>query len=237
MDIMEIIADSLLYPFENLKALMTYVILGFILGIVIAITGVGTISGIDKSSYITLIIALIGLFISILISFLINGYGLDIIKLGITRSNASPEIDLQRQVINGVKSFILSIVYYIVPIIIMLVLSLIFKKWILYIVGFILLVLFSLAATMGQCRLAKTEDLSYSLNISSAIDDIFNIGLIKVLLTIIIIMIVLIVITVIFNFIFNIIFNQIIASAILGIIEVYLTFFSNRAMGLLYSEI
>jgi hypothetical protein len=29
---------------------MTYVILGFILGIVIAITGVGTITGIDKSS-------------------------------------------------------------------------------------------------------------------------------------------------------------------------------------------
>ncbi|MDO5826626.1 MAG: DUF4013 domain-containing protein, partial [Methanosphaera sp.] len=153
MDITDIISDSITYPMENIKSLMIYLLLGLILGIVVGITGVGTVFSAEKGSFISFFIALIGVIIAILISFLIQGYGLDIVKLGIKRSNASPEVDFQRQVINGVKSFVVSIVYFIVPLIVMLILSLIFRDWILYIVGFILAVIFYLALAMGQCRL------------------------------------------------------------------------------------
>lgn len=167
---------------------------------------------------------------------MINGYGLDIIKLGIRRSNASPEIDFQKQVINGVKAVIVSIVYMIIPLVIIVILSLIFRDWIIYILGFILFV-FYFALAMGQCRLAKTEDLSNALDVKSAIDDLFNIGVIKVILTLVAIILIITIITGIFEFIFNGIFGEVIASSLVGIINVYLTFFSNRAMGLLYSEI
>lgn len=168
---------------------------------------------------------------------MINGYGLGIIKLGIRRSNASPEIDFQKQVINGVKAVIVSIVYMIIPLVIIVILSLIFRDWIIYILGFILFVIFYFALAMGQCRLAKTEDLSNALDVKSAIDDLFNIGVIKVILTLIAVILIITIITGIFEFIFNGIFGEVIASSLVGIINVYLTFFSNRAMGLLYSEI
>ncbi|AWX31946.1 DUF4013 domain-containing protein [Methanosphaera sp. BMS] len=237
MEIMDIIVDSISYPADNLKSLFIYLILGLILGLVIGVTGVETALMTGEGSFFAFLLAIIGVIISILISFLLEGYGLDIIKSGIRRSTASPEVDFQRQSINGVKSVIVSIVYFIVPVIIILLLSMVFKNWIVYIVGFILILIFSLAYTMGICRLAKTEDLSVALDIKAAIDDIFNIGFVKVILTLIAVLLVILIITGIFGAITGAIFNKTIASVIMGIIDAYLLFFSNRAMGLLYSEI
>lgn len=237
MEIMDIITNAITYPAENIKALMIYLILGLILGLVLGITGVRTAFATQNGSFFAFLLAIIGIIIAIIISFMINGYGLDIIKLGIRRSNASPEIDFQRQVINGVKAVIVSIVYMIIPLVIIVILSLIFRDWIIYILGFILFAIFYFALAMGQCRLAKTEDLSNALDVKSAIDDLFNIGVIKVIITLIAVILIITIITGIFEFIFNGIFGEVIASTLIGIINVYLTFFSNRAMGLLYSEI
>ena len=237
MEIMDIIIDSISYPAENLKSLVIYLILGLVLGLVIGVTGVETALMTGEGSFFAFLLAVIGVIISILIAFLLEGYGLDIIKSGIRRSTASPEVDFQRQSINGVKSVIVSIVYFIIPIIIIILLNIIFKNWIVYIVAFILILIFSLAYTMGICRLAKTEDLSVALDIKAAIDDIFNIGFVKVVLTIVAAIFVMLIITGIFGAITGAIFNKTISSAIMGIINGYLLFFYNRAIGLLYSEI
>ncbi|MBO7718574.1 MAG: DUF4013 domain-containing protein [Methanosphaera sp.] len=237
MDIMDIITNAISYPIENLKALLIYLVLGLVLGLVMGITGVGTVLSSETSTLMAFIVAVIGVIIAILISFLIQGYGLDIIKLGIRRSNASPEIDFQRQVTNGVKLFVVSVVYLIIPVVITALLSLIFRDWIISIIGVILFVLFYFALAMGQCRLAKSEDLSIALDVQSAIDDLFNIGVLKVIITVILVMLIMLIINTIFGLIFEVIFNEAIVSALMGVINVYLTFFSYRAMGLLYSEI
>lgn len=237
MEIMEIIINSISYPAQHLKSLVIYFALGLIGGIIIGLSGARTAFAAGHGSFFTFFVAIIGLIIAVIIGFVIEGYGLDIIKFGIRRLNASPEVEFERQSINGIKSLVVFIVYYIIPIIIMFLLSFIFRDWILFILGFVLFIIFSLAFAMGQCRLAKTDDLSNALDISAAIDDIFNIGIAKVILTIIAISIVILVITGIFSAITNFIFGTAVASAIMGIIDAYVLFFANRALGLLYSEI
>ena len=89
---------------------------------------------------------------------------------------------------------------------------------------------------MGSCRLAKTEDIGYALNITEAIEDLQKIGITKVILTVVVIAVISFVITFIVSLIFGAISKDL-ASIVTTLVSVYLMFFGNRATGLLYSEI
>lgn len=236
MEIGEIFSDALVYPFQNLKAFVIYLILGIILGIAIA----GTIAGISAGASAENVIAIIGsgiigIIVALLIGFLIYGYELDIVRYGIERINDAPDIDFVRQFINGVKVFVVTIVYFIVPIIIAAILAVIFQHWLSAILTFILFIVFALAAFMGNCRLAKTQDLGYALSIGEAIGDISRVGIGKLIVVIILIFLVYFIIQLIGGGISQL--NQIVGGIFSGVFGVYLTFFSARAMGLLYSDV
>ncbi|WP_296874769.1 DUF4013 domain-containing protein [uncultured Methanobrevibacter sp.] len=236
MELGEIITDALSYPLQNIKALVIYVILGIILGIAVAGTLAGVMVGAAARNAFALVgSGIIGLVIALVISFVITGYQLDITKYGIDRRNDAPGIDFVRQFVNGVKYLVVNVVYLIVPIVISAILSVIFQHWIVMVVSFILGIVFSLALMMGQCRLAKTEDLGFALAIGDAIGDISRIGLAKVLAFIILIA----VIAFILFFIAGIIvqWNATVGGIIFGILAVYLVFFNGRATGLLYSDV
>ena len=236
MELGEIITDALSYPLQNIKALVIYVILGIILGIAFAGTLAGVIAGdVAKNIFALVGFGIIGLVIVLVISFVITGYQLDITKYGIDRRNDAPGIDFVRQFVNGVKYLVVTVVYLIVPIVISAILSVIFQNWIVMVVSFILGIIFSLALMMGQCRLAKTEDLGFALAIGDAIGDISRIGLVKVLAFVILIS----VIAFILFFIAGIIvqWNATVGGIIFGILAVYLVFFNGRATGLLYSDV
>lgn len=236
MELGEIITDALSYPFQNIKALVIYVILGIILGIAIAGTFAGVVAGVAAKNPFALIgSGIIGIIIAMIIEFVITGYQLDITKYGIDRRNDAPGIDIVRQFINGVKYLVVNIVYLIVPIIISAILAVIFQHWIVTIVSAILTIVFALALMMGQCRLAKTEDLGYALAIGDAIGDISRIGIVKVLLFIILVAIISFILLFIGSLISQ--WNATAGGIILGILGVYLVFFTGRATGLLYSNV
>lgn len=236
MELGEIITDALSYPFQNIKALVIYVILGIILGIAIAGTFAGVVAGVAVKNPFALIgSGIIGIIIAMIIEFVITGYQLDITKYGIDRRNDAPGIDIVRQFINGVKYLVVNIVYLIVPIIISAILAVIFQHWIVTIVSAILTIVFALALMMGQCRLAKTEDLGYALAIGDAIGDISRIGIVKVLLFIILVAIISFILLFIGSLISQ--WNATAGGIILGILGVYLVFFTGRATGLLYSNV
>ena len=97
MELGEIFGDALVYPFQNIKALIVYIILGIILGIAIA----GTVGAIAVGSAYDNVLAIIGsgiigIIIALVISFVISGYQLDIVKYGIDRDNGAPGIDIAR---------------------------------------------------------------------------------------------------------------------------------------------
>ena len=236
MELGEIITDALSYPFQNIKALLIYVILGIILGIAVGGTVLGIAAGAATKNVLAVLgSGTIGIIIALIIGLFITGYQLDIIKYGIERSNAGPEIDFVRQFINGVKYLVINIVYMIIPIIISAILAVIFQHWLSGLISMILSIIFGLALMMGQCRLAKTEDLGYALSIGEAVGDISRVGIVKLIAFIIIIVIIAVVLTVIIGFIAR--WNSTIGGILFGILGVYLVFFTGRATGLLYSNV
>ena len=237
MGVGDIIGDALAYPFSNIKALVLYVVLGIIAGIIggASVLSIATaLSSKGLAGYAFSGLGIVGIIVFIIVLFLIEGYGLDIIKYGIERRADSPGIDIGRQVSNAFKLIIVSIVYYIIPAIIIIVLGLFLRDWILTIISIILVIVFALANFMAKCRLAKTDSLGDALAIGEAIGDISRVGLGKLIATVIVIAIILIVVAIILAFINN--WNATIGSVLLGIFSVYFVFFYNRPSGLLYSD-
>lgn len=236
MEIVDILKDAMVYPAHNITSLILYIALGVIAGIV----GGGTIVGMamgyaDKNVFMLLGSGLIGILIFLVVAFVISGYELDIIKYGIIRSDEGPKIDFLRQFINGARLFLVRIVYYLIPVIISSILSIIFQHWVTTIISIILLVIFALAEFMAECRLAKTEDLVYALSIKDAIEDITRVGIVNLLLFIIIVAIIAVVLLLILAFVMK--WNSYIGGLLMGIVGVYLVFFIGRASGLLYSNV
>ena len=238
MEIGEIIGDAVRYPLNHTKSLLIYIVIMFVIALIAIFTGVGLVAGQETNQVLASgIIGIIGLLLIIIIALLVDGYGLDIVKLGIEKSDAAPEIDIGRQVIAGLKYLIVGIVYIIIPFIVMLLLSAI-NDTLGLIVGVILFIIFGLALLMGQCRLANTGSLGEALNIPEAIKDLQAIGIFKVLIVIIIVGI----IALILNFIAGIFsgmgdIGSFISAILSAIVGAYTFFFGNRATGLLYSDL
>ena len=236
MGVGSIIGDALAYPFSNIKALVLYVVLGIIAAIIggaslLTIAASFSTKGLAGFAFSGL--SIVGVIVFIIVLFLIEGYALDIIKYGIERRNDSPGIDLARQVTNAIKLIVVSIVYYVVPAIIIAILSLFLKDWILAIIGIILIIVFALANFMAKCRLAKSDSLGDALAIGEAIGDISKVGFLKIIATVLVIIIILLIVSFIIAFISGL--NNTVGSILLGIFSVYFVFFYNRAIGLLYA--
>ena len=236
MNIGEIIGDALVYPLNNIKALVIYAVLAIIGAIIggaalIGVIGAASTKGLGGYTFGGL--SIIGFIIFILILFLIEGYALDIIKFGIERRTDSPGIDIGRQISNAIKLIIVDIVYYIVPAIIIFLLGIFLRDWILTIISLILVIVFALANFMAKCKLAQTDNLGAALAIGEAIGDISRVGIGKLIATVVVIFVILVIIIFIISLITNL--NNTIGSILLGIFSVYFVFFYNRAVGLLYS--
>ncbi|MDO5815257.1 MAG: hypothetical protein Q4Q18_06430, partial [Methanobrevibacter sp.] len=80
MEIGEIIGDALVYPFNNIKALVIYVIIGIIGAIVggasiLSLVSAFSTTGLGGAAFTGL--GIVGVIVFILILFLISGYSLD----------------------------------------------------------------------------------------------------------------------------------------------------------------
>ena len=237
MSVGDIISDALVYPLNNIKALVLFLILGIIAAIIggTSVIGLLTAAGTKGvSSFAAGGIGIIGFIIFILVLFVIEGYALDIVKYGIERRSDSPGIDIGRQIANAIKLIIVDFVYYIVPSIIIFILGIFLKDWILTLISLILLIIFALANFMARCRLAKSDNLGDALAIGEAIGDISRVGIGKLLATVILVVIIVFIVVFIIGIIAN--FNNTIGNILLGIFMVYVVFFYHRAIGLLYSD-
>ena len=236
MSISEMFSDALAYPFNNIKALLLYVVLGIIVALLGGATIVDfavafTTKGVGGTALAGL--GIVGVILFVLVVFLVEGYALDIIKYGIERRSDGPGIDFGRQVSNAIKLVVVSIVYYVVPAIITLILSLFLRDWLIAVIGVILFIVFALANFMAKCRLAKTDNLGDALAIGEAIGDISRVGIGNLLITVIVVFVILMIISFIVAIFMGL--NQYLGGIILGFAGVYFVFFYNRVIGLLYS--
>lgn len=101
-------------------------------------------------------------------------------------------------------------------------------------IAVVLFIIFSFLLTMGESRLANTGSLGEALNVIEAAKDITRIGIGKVIAVVLLIVVIVAVIEAVLGFIYG----KVPALSILSIIVTpYLAFFSQRAYGLLYSDI
>lgn len=237
MEIMEIITEAINYPLNHMKELGIYIAIMFVISLIMLLTlGVAVIGASMDSAAAVGISGIIGIILILLIALLVEGYGLDIIKLSIERSDDAPSIDIPRQIINGCKYIIMAVVYLIIPIIIMAILGAI-NDTLGLIVGVILFIIFGLALFMGACRLAETESLGYALNVKEAINDIMSVGIVKLLVILIIIIAIGSVLSLIAGlFSGHGTIGDIISVIISALVSAYMFFFQNRAIGVLYSD-
>ncbi|MBQ8018676.1 MAG: DUF4013 domain-containing protein [Methanobrevibacter sp.] len=274
MDIMDIIKDSFVFPSKNMKLLLIFELLSIIAG---AFSVIGTIV------YVLGIITPecfmwggIAVIVSMLIGWVLSGYLISVIKSGIELDDDVPEFEWWDNFNNGFNYFIVSIVYYIIPAFIVVVvgyLTNIFGNAIVvaqeiitqalnvymgastvYIseamtqaianlavslaitatVAIVLFVIFSFLQTMAGARLANTGSLTEALNIFESAKDIRRIGIGKVIILILLVIIIVAVIEMILSAIYSYVP---ILSILSIIITPYLAFFTQRAIGLLYSDI
>ena len=86
MELSEIIKDALVYPLNNVKSLILFVIIGIITGILGGASLIAMASQVSGNHYVAAGgFGFIGILVMIIGTLLISGYGLDIVKYGIER--------------------------------------------------------------------------------------------------------------------------------------------------------
>ena len=238
MSLGEIISNAISYPFSDIGKFL-------IVGILVLLAGfysfIGSF-GIQNSSILALIIVLISLIFSIVLS----GYSVDVIKTGIDNSDEIPAIDIMRNLINGLKTLVIGIVYFIIPIIIMLVLGVITgaigagldhlaaAMGVTAIIAAIIFILFAIFEVVALARFADTDELGAALNIGEVIEDVKRIGILKIIGFIVIAFIIVLIASFITSFFAIIPFLGVIIAMI--VFGAFLTLFVYRGLGLLYAD-
>lgn len=124
MEIVDIIKNALIFPTNNLDKLAIYIVLTLVVSLFIGGGAIFTaLSFMDSSSLA--IIGVILLIIGIIISLIISGYQLGILKTGIDLNDDAPSFDWKNDLINGLKLLVIGIVYFIIPAIIIFIVGLI----------------------------------------------------------------------------------------------------------------
>ena len=275
METMEIIKEAMKYPSNDLAKLAVYIALAIVAALLASFGFVFLSIGLASNS-LWIFMGIILMAAGLVVGFIIMGYQVSVIRSGIEHDEKAPEFNWKANLITGIKYLVLTIVYFIIPAIIVLIVAwatnlfgmayammanimaasmaapanttiligdvvpqslLVGFGTALMINGLIALILFLIFAflqTMGQSRLAKTDDLRQSLNIPEAFRDIGRIGYGKVFAVVILIFVIIMVI----NLILIGLSNAVNGIAILSIVVTpYLMFFASRATGLLYSDI
>ena len=122
MEIMEIIKDAMIFPSNDLAKLAVYIVFTVIVAL-LSVAGFAFIAvGITENAVWT-VLGMILLIASFILGFIIMGYQISIIKTGIEHTESAPEFDWQANLLTGIKYFVVNIVYFIIPAIIVLIVS------------------------------------------------------------------------------------------------------------------
>lgn len=191
-------------------------------------------------------LVIIAFIISVLFSFVMAGYSLNVLKNGIDNSIEIPEFDFANNFVDGIKLLVIYIVYFIIPTVITIALLFIFgaieagldkmvgSLGIWTVVAVILFIIFGIFGTVAQARFAMSNSIGNALSIGEVFDDVKRIGIVKILIFLIVVSILLIVYGGLLGIVTVVpIIGTIIIDILLG---AFIFLFVNYGIGLLYSE-
>ncbi len=114
MKLREIITDAIKYPISDTRKFLIFCVLTILMSLSTILPSYGF-----KNGTLSLILSLV----TLIVSFIILGYSVDVIKSGALREDTLPDFDLVKQFVNGIKALILDIIYFLIPAIIVIIVA------------------------------------------------------------------------------------------------------------------
>lgn len=257
MNIGEIFKDSLKYPFTNSKQFIILAVL-FLLG------NLGNLFVNFNVAASNLIFVFE--IVAIITSILAGGYLLKIIKNGTLADNQISEFNLSQDFVSGIKIIVLGIVFFIIPFVIAVLVAQVTGFFTAFvdvlefslnnpsvalptalsnslgqstaitgIVSSIVFFIFSIFCSVAVCILASTQSLKEALGFKRIVNDISGIGWGKYIAWIIVNCIIILILSIIFSFIMTGI-NYIGFAVWYFLFQTYMSLYSARSLGLIYSN-
>ena len=237
MSLGEIFSNSIRYPFGDITK---FLIVG-ILAMLVSLSQLIQYYGFDNAGVLA-----IGGIISLLLAILLAGYSVSVIKRGINHSDEIPDIDPKKNFIDGLKSFVISIVYLIIPFLIMMVIGFVTgvigasinqftpAMAIIAVVGIILFLVFGLLEMVAISRFASSGVWGDALSLGAVWNDAKSIGIFKIIAFLIVVLIIAVIASLIAGLLAVIPYVGLLIGQIL--VGGFSVLFFGKAIGLLYSE-
>ncbi len=114
MKLREIILDAIKYPVSDIRKFLILCVLIILMSLSTVLPSYGL-----KNGTLTIILSLV----TLIVSFIVLGYSVDVIKGGTEVENTLPDFDFVKQFVMGIKAFILEIIYFIIPAVIVIIVA------------------------------------------------------------------------------------------------------------------
>ncbi len=266
MNLREIITDAIKYPISDTRKFLIFCVLIILMSLSTILPSYGV-----KNDTLTIILSLV----TLIVSFIVLGYSVDVIKAGVDGDDTLPDFDYVKQFVIGIKAMILEIIYFIIPAVIVIIVAsasglftsltkIVYSSidainngasnataimatipqstmntftnalTITLIAAIILFIIFSLISFTGLVRFARTGSGTEGLRFRKILNDMSNVGFVKIIVTLIVVYIIALVLTFIIGLIGLIPYIGVFISVFIGVPFVVL--FLYRATGLLFAD-
>ena len=114
MDLREIIMDAIKYPISDNRKFSIFCALIILMSLSTVLPSYGY----DDGTFVIMLTLL-----TLIVSFIVLGYSVEVIKAGTEGNDELPDFDYVKQFVIGVKAFILEMIYFIIPLFIVIIVA------------------------------------------------------------------------------------------------------------------
>ena len=114
MNLREIIIDAIKYPISDTRKFLIFCVLIILMNLSTVLPSYGI-----KNDTLTIILSLV----TLIVLFVVLGYSVDVIKGGTEGDDTLPDFDYVKNFVIGIKAFILEIIYFIIPAILVIIVA------------------------------------------------------------------------------------------------------------------
>ena len=114
MNLREIIMDAIKYPISDVRKFLIFCVLIILMSLSTVLPSYGL-----KDGTVSIILTIV----TLVVSFMVLGYSVEVIKGGTKGEDTLPDFDYVKQFVMGIKAFILEIIYFIIPALIVIIVA------------------------------------------------------------------------------------------------------------------
>ena len=114
MNLREIIMDAIKYPISDTRKFLIFCVLIILMSLSTILPSYGV-----KDGTVSIILSLV----TLIVSFIVLGYSVEVIKGGAEGDDTLPDFDYVKQFVMGIKALVLDIIYFIIPAVLVIIVA------------------------------------------------------------------------------------------------------------------